>query len=111
MRISPVSLAALLSFSLVASSALAAPALAEAPKAVKIVAPEYPRGAERRNIEGFVIIKFDIKSDGSTENTMVLEAEPAGVFDAAAIKAVGSWKFEASEAGAPETKKKLSFRL
>ncbi len=52
MRISPVSLAALVGVSLFASSAVVAPAFAEAPKAVKIVAPEYPRGAERRKIEG-----------------------------------------------------------
>lgn len=111
MRISKVSLAALVGVSLFASSTVVAPAFAEAPKAVKIVAPEYPRGAERRKIEGFVVIKFDINADGSTTNPTVVEAQPAGVFDAAAIKAVGNWQFESSSAGAMAEKKKLRFEL
>ena len=95
----------------VAAALPVAPATAEEPKAVNIVAPDYPKGAERRKIEGYVLIQFDINPDGSTSNPSVIEAEPAGVFDAAAIQAVAKWKFEASSAGAAETKKKLSFKL
>lgn len=84
---------------------------AEAPKAVKIVAPEYPRGAERRKIEGYVIIQFGIQADGSTLNPTVVETDNPGVFDAAAIKAVKKWKFEKSDAGFESTKKKLRFQL
>ncbi|HBH91454.1 MAG TPA: energy transducer TonB, partial [Hyphomonadaceae bacterium] len=36
-----------------------APAMAE-PVLVKQVAPEYPRGAERRNLEGSVELAFEV---------------------------------------------------
>jgi periplasmic protein TonB len=90
---------------------LSSPAVAEEPKAVKIVSPDYPRGAERRKIEGFVVIEFGIQADGKTLNPTVIEAEPAGVFDAAAIKAVSKWEFETSAAETPGVQKKLRFQL
>lgn len=106
-----LSTAALLSFSFFAVGSVSTSAVAEEPKAVKIVAPEYPRGAERRKIEGHVIIEYGIQPDGSTLNPTVISADPAGVFDAAAIKAVKRWKYEKSEAGVEATQKRLKFQL
>ncbi|ACT59099.1 energy transducer TonB [Hirschia baltica] len=76
----------------------AAPALAEA-KVVKQVAPEYPRGAERRELEGSVSLSFDVNDAGKVENVAVTDASIPGVFDAAAIKALSQWKFES---GSPD---------
>ena len=70
-----------------------APAFAE-PGVVKQVAPEYPRGAERREIEGTVELTFDVTADGKVENVAVANASVPGVFDKAAIKALSRWKFE-----------------
>lgn len=103
--------ATVLSLSFLTTATLATSASAAEPKAVKIVAPEYPRGAERRKIEGFVIIQFGIQADGSTLNPTVVETDNPGVFDAAAIKAVSKWKFEKSDAGVASTQKKLRFQL
>ncbi|MFC7290254.1 energy transducer TonB [Hirschia litorea] len=77
----------------------AAPAMAEA-KVVKQVAPEYPRGAERREMEGSVSLSFDVNDAGAVENVQVVDASTPGVFDSAAIKALSQWKFEA---GSPDS--------
>ena len=74
-----------------------APAFAE-PAAVKQVAPEYPRGAERRKLEGTVDLIFDVTADGKVENVQVSNASVPGVFDKAAIKALSRWKFEEGDA-------------
>lgn len=76
-----------------------APALAEA-KVVKQVAPEYPRGAERRELEGSVSMSFDVNDAGKVENIAVTDASMPGVFDKAAMKALEKWKFES---GSPDT--------
>jgi protein TonB len=70
-----------------------APAMAEA-KLVKQVAPEYPRGAERRELEGSVTLSFDVNVSGKAENVQVVDASMPGVFDKAAMKALSQWKFE-----------------
>ena len=59
--------------------AASAPALAsgESVKPVKVVPPKYPRGAERRGIEGWVKVQYNVMTDGSTAEIVVVEAEPA----------------------------------
>lgn len=101
---------ALIGATVVTATQFALPAFAE-PEAVKIVAPEYPRGAERRKIEGSVLIEFTILADGSTQNPTIVEADPAGVFDAAAIQAVQKWKFQKSDVEHSGIKKKLRFQI
>lgn len=77
--------------------AVATPAFA-APKLATQVAPEYPRGAERRGLEGVVKVEFNIAADGTVTDVKVVEADQPGVFDDAAISAVSQWKYEAGEA-------------
>ncbi len=57
------------------------------------VAPIYPRGASRRRINGFVEIGFHVNTDGRTSAIDIVNAEPAGVFDASAENAVRQWRF------------------
>ncbi len=76
---------------------MGAPALA-APKVSKQVAPEYPRGAERRGLEGVVTVEFNIDASGSVTDVKVVSADQPGVFDEAAISAVSQWEYEAGEA-------------
>jgi protein TonB len=40
-----------------------------------------------------VIVRYDVDAQGRVINPTVVEAEPAGVFDAAAIETVSSWRF------------------
>ena len=54
---------------------------------------EYPAEAAKNGIKGYVIINILIAKDGSVEIAKVLESQPAGVFDNAALNAVRSWRF------------------
>ncbi|WP_300527764.1 energy transducer TonB [Maricaulis sp.] len=64
--------------------------------AINLVAPDYPRSAERRGIEGSVQVRYDIAADGSVENIEVVETTHPGIFDRAALRAVESWRYEAA---------------
>ena len=55
----------------------------------------YPRKALRKGQEGYVVIEFDIDTDGAVLDPYVIESEPAGVFERAAIKAVRKWLYQA----------------
>jgi protein TonB len=57
--------------------------------------PVYPYKAQQRNIEGYVKVKLLVREDGSVGEVSVLDAQPKGLFDSAALKAVPQWKFRA----------------
>ncbi len=95
----------------VASAPAAAPAkaAAETSKSTKSVAssgpstgviplerfpPKYPMRAAKRHIEGWVKIEFTITKDGEVTDAVVVEAEPAEIFDEAALQAISKWKFK-----------------
>ncbi|MEC8108273.1 MAG: energy transducer TonB [Pseudomonadota bacterium] len=56
----------------------------------------YPRKALRLEREGYVIIEFDVAQDGSVIDPYVLEGEPAGLFNRAAMKSIRKWIYEPS---------------
>lgn len=58
------------------------------------VAPMYPESAASRGIEGYVLLEFTVTETGATANPVVIEAQPAGVFDDAAKKAVLKFKYK-----------------
>ena len=58
-------------------------------------APTYPRNALRMGREGYVLIEFDVDTDGSVLDPYVVESEPTGVFERSAIKAIRKWVYEA----------------
>jgi TonB family protein len=58
------------------------------------VPADYPADAERRGVEGWVDIEFTIAANGATQNLVVRESQPAGVFDKSALDALGKWRFE-----------------
>ena len=61
---------------------------------IKYVAPKYPRGAERRNLSGWVDVVFIVTTDGSVSDIAVRNSEPGDTFVNAAVKAVERWEFE-----------------
>jgi protein TonB len=75
-----------------ASNAVAQDQVQRTPTHVE--APRYPRGAERRHIEGSVTITYSISADGEVLDAAVTAADPEGVFDRAGLAAVNSWTFE-----------------
>ncbi|MGJ8670176.1 MAG: energy transducer TonB [Oceanococcus sp.] len=58
------------------------------------VAPVYPRRAQTRGIEGWVLLSFTVTETGSVIDPLVIDAEPQGVFDNAAKKAVQRFKYK-----------------
>ncbi len=58
------------------------------------IPPKYPARAANRHIEGWVKIEFTITTSGTVKDAVVVEAEPAEVFDEAALKAIGQWLFK-----------------
>lgn len=55
---------------------------------------EYPMSARAKQIEGYVLVRFTVTETGSVADPEVLRAEPAGVFDRAARRAVMRWKYQ-----------------
>jgi len=62
---------------------------------VKQVPPEFPRHAQRRGMEGFVVVEYMINAAGDVLDAVVVESEPSGVFDKAAVAAVSQWRYQA----------------
>ena len=58
------------------------------------VYPKYPRRAKFKRKEGFVQLQFQIDANGHVKNPMVIKAEPIGLFEESAIKAIKRWRFK-----------------
>lgn len=58
------------------------------------VAPLYPESAASRGIEGYVLLEFTVTETGATADPVVIESQPAGIFDDAAKKAVLKFKYK-----------------
>lgn len=55
--------------------------------------PEYPRRAMSRGIEGWVQFEFTITPSGTVSDVKVIDADPKGIFEDAATKAILRWKY------------------
>jgi len=58
------------------------------------VAAVYPRRALQRGIQGYVVVEFTVTKIGAVAEPVVLEAEPEGIFERAAIDAVLKFKYK-----------------
>jgi len=58
------------------------------------IEPKYPIQAARDNIEGAVVLKFDINLDGKVENISVVKAIPEDTFNKVATTALSQWKYD-----------------
>ncbi|NKB97920.1 MAG: TonB family protein [Pseudomonadales bacterium] len=58
------------------------------------VAPVYPRRAQTRGIEGYVILEFVVTRTGAVINPVVIESKPPGIFDRAAMNAALKFKYK-----------------
>ncbi len=59
------------------------------------IPPRYPMRAARRNIEGWVKVEFTITETGTVKDAVIVESQPAEIFDRAALSAISKWKFKA----------------
>lgn len=83
----------------IAVACLFATPLALAEDEDKLVAIErepavYPKKALKKCIEGNVLVRFVVTTDGTTSKIEVISSRPVGVFEKAAIEAVEKWRFE-----------------
>lgn len=58
-----------------------------------IVTPKYPAKALKENIEGRVIVQFDVSSKGKVINPRIVSAEPKEHFDKAVLSAIKRFRF------------------
>ena len=63
-------------------------------RALSTPPPDYPSAALRDGQSGQVLVEFTVNTDGSVSNPRVVRAEPARVFDRAALAAVRRWRFQ-----------------
>jgi protein TonB len=58
------------------------------------VRPEYPIRAAEQGIEGYVLVQFTIDELGRVIDVEVIESQPRGTFDRAALKAVERFRYK-----------------
>jgi periplasmic protein TonB len=60
------------------------------------VNPVYPPNAAARDIEGWVEVQFNINAAGAVTDVVVVDSEPARIFDEATLTAVSRWRYNPS---------------
>lgn len=80
------------------------------PRLIADASPRYPLVAMNRKLEGSVEVAFTIQPDGRTGAARVVSAEPAGVFEDAALAAVARLRFEPS-GDSHAARRTLNFKL
>ena len=77
------------------------------------IAPKYPVTAQRKDIEGTVVVTFDVLEDGSVTNVKAVTGPPE-LFESV-IRAVESWRFRPALRGGKPVRysmtKAVTFRL
>ena len=80
------------------------------------VAPTYPRRALSRGIEGYAVIEYTVTKQGTVRDPKVVESEPQGVFDKAALKSAARYKYKprvinGEPVEVPGVRTKITFKL
>jgi protein TonB len=73
--------------------ALSAGLADRAPLPLVRVEPQYPPQAARRNLEGWVQVRFTISTAGSIKDAVVIKSSHS-LFERAALTAVNKWKYQ-----------------
>ncbi|MYD46220.1 MAG: TonB family protein [Gammaproteobacteria bacterium] len=60
------------------------------------VSPKYPYAALEFGFQGYVVVKFDVKSNGKVRNFSTPAAVPAKVFEDAALEAARQFRFDSN---------------
>ena len=81
-----------LALGLLASCALQQPG-DQSLQLVKGIVPVYPTDLRVKGVGGKVTVQYDVTAQGQVVNAKIVVSEPPGLFDAAALEAVRSWRF------------------
>lgn len=73
--------------------------------------PSYPARARRQGIEGYVTVRYTITQSGTVRNVGIVSASPPGIFNAAALNAVRSWRYRPQPADRLNVKTRIRFVL
>ena len=60
----------------------------------RYVAPQFPQAARERGIDGWVDLQFLVDTDGAVSDVAIVGAQPAGIFEQAALDAVRHWRYQ-----------------
>lgn len=58
------------------------------------VAPQYPRRAAMKGIEGYVVVEYTVSKLGTVVDPVVVEADPPNIFNRAAIRSATKYKYK-----------------
>ncbi|SMF20581.1 energy transducer TonB [Pseudobacteriovorax antillogorgiicola] len=58
------------------------------------IAPQMPRKARMRGIEGYVVASFTVTKSGSVSDVKIVEAKPPRIFNREAKRAILKWKYK-----------------
>lgn len=58
------------------------------------VSPQYPQRALQRGLEGWVLVEFTVTPAGTVKDVKVVDAEPADIFNRAAVDAAKKFKYK-----------------
>jgi TonB family protein len=78
---------------------------------VKSVKPLYPAKAEANQTEGWVELDFTVLASGDIGDIAVHAANPSGVFDSAAVKALSQWRYKPVLRDAKPTAQRARIRI
>ena len=82
---------------------------------IKTLQIDYPPDALRKNVEGWVELAYVVTPEGKVASVSVTAASPAGVFDAAAVRALSRVRYKpALQGGKPvavSTKLRIAFKM
>ncbi|TDJ36459.1 MAG: energy transducer TonB [Gammaproteobacteria bacterium] len=56
--------------------------------------PVYPSEAKAQGVEGYVEVRYAVTVDGVVDALEVVDAQPEGVFEEAALNAVRAWRYK-----------------
>lgn len=69
----------------------------DTPAVLVRIQPEYPDAARSQGVEGYATVSFRLNAHGNPIDIRVVDADPEGIFDKAAIQAIRYWMFRSSE--------------
>jgi TonB family protein len=64
------------------------------PRLIKAHKPRYPYMAKRDDISGSITLQFVVTKEGNAVDTTVVQSDPKGVFDQAALRAIELYRFK-----------------
>ena len=80
------------------------------------VDPVYPRRAAEVGVEGYVVVQYTVTTQGTTKDVIVIDADPKGYFERAAVRAAEKYKYKprvinGQPVEVPGVKTKITFQF